>query len=105
MRTIALLIATAATAALATPAAAQTRTVQVGDNFFKPGSLMVKRGTTLAFRWVGRAPHTVTVRRGPQKFDSGVKQKGTYRRKVTRKGTYSIICKIHPGQRMTLRVR
>jgi plastocyanin len=31
--------------------------------------------------------------------------KGTFSRTLTKTGTYSIVCTIHPGMKMTLKVR
>jgi plastocyanin len=92
-------------AAVAVPAFAATKTVAVDDNVFKPRTLNVKRGDTVRWRWVGEAPHNVVVTRGPVRFQSRLQTRGTYSRKMTRKGTYRILCTIHPGMGMTLRVR
>jgi plastocyanin len=47
----------------------------------------------------------VTVVSGPQKFRSQVQLKGTFTRKLTKAGTYKIVCTIHPGMDLTLKVR
>jgi plastocyanin len=82
--------------------------VRVGDNWFvKPGngSKTVSKGTVVKFKNVGTRPHTVTVKKGPVKFRKTMLLPGNvYRKKMTRKGTYRIICEYHSGQRMTLRV-
>jgi plastocyanin len=40
------------------------------------------------------------------RFRSPTQRSGTYRKRVTRRGTYRIVCTIHqPNMRMTLRVR
>src|SRR3954454_9796417 len=56
--------------AVAIPAFGATRTVKIGDNFFKPKSLSIKRGTTVRWTWTGSAPHNVTVTSGPKRFHS-----------------------------------
>jgi plastocyanin len=94
----------------AAPAAAATRTVRIGDNWYvrdgSPPTVSVKRGTTVRWRWTGDDDHNVSVSRGPATFASDLKASGTYRRKLRRKGTYKIICTIHqPDMRMTLKVR
>jgi plastocyanin len=100
------LIPVAACAALAVPAlAASTKTIKLGDNFFKPESTSVKKGTTVVWDWTGKAPHNVTVVSGPQKFRSKVQTSGTFTRKLTKAGTYKIVCTIHPGMDLTLKVR
>ena len=104
-RKIALVAALAALLPAAMPAsAATTRNVSVRDNYFRPGSLTVRKYDTVRWRWAGRAPHNVAVARGPVKFRSSTKTTGTYSRRMTRRGTYRIVCTIHPGMRMTLRV-
>ena len=47
------------------------------------------------------------VAKGPVKFGSSSMTKGTYTKKVTKKGTYTIICTIHTGadQKMKLVVK
>jgi plastocyanin len=110
VRKLILLIAVAAVlAALAVPALAATRTISVGDNWFvrkgSPTTVTVTKGTTVRWRWVGHAPHNVNVTSGPVRFRSTVKTSGTYAKKVTRAGRYRIVCTIHPGMEMTLRVR
>ena len=102
---IALLIAGMA-GAMATEASAATRTVRVGDDFFRPRSLSVSAGTVVRWRFTGRDQHNVVVTRGPVSFQSALKRSGSYSRKMRRAGTYRIVCSIHqPDMRMTIRVR
>lgn len=82
-----------------------SKSVQVRDNSFSSKSLRIKRGDTVTWRWTGQAPHNVVVKNGPVKFSSKVQRNGSYKRKVTRGGTYAIVCTIHPGMAMTLKVR
>lgn len=97
--------------ALVGSAFAASRSVRVGDNWFERArgvpTVTVRRGDTVTWRWAGSAPHNVVVRRGPERFSSKVKTSGTYRRRVTKAGTYTIVCTIHGGsdQSMKLRVR
>ena len=106
---LAVLAAVASSAALAAPAVAATKTVTVGDNYFvrrgTPPTITVTRGTTVKWIWRGSAPHNVVATRGPVLFRSSVKSSGSYSRRMTRAGTYRIVCTIHSGMRMTLRVR
>ena len=99
------LLATAGLAAAAVPAAAATKTVKVDDNFFTPRPISVKKGSTVTWKWVGDAPHDVKVVKGPVKFASPTKRSGTYSKKLRRRGTYTIVCTIHSGMSMKLRVR
>jgi len=101
------LVAAAAIAvaiAIAIPSTAAT-TVKVDDDVFRPGSVTVSKGTTVRWRWVGDDPHNVVVSKGPRHFRSGRKRSGTYSHKMTKRGTYRIVCTIHPGMDMTLRVK
>ena len=98
------LAALATTAALAPTASAVTR-VRVDDDVFRPGSVTVRAGTTVVWRWVGDNPHNVTVTRGPVKFRSSTKSSGRFSKRMRRGGRYRIVCTVHPGMDMTLRVR
>ena len=95
----------AGTAAFAIPAFAATKSVKLGDNFFSPKSVSVKRGTKVVWKWTGSAPHNVTVTSGPKKFHSKTQTSGTYSAIPHTKGTYKIVCTIHAGMAMTLKVR
>lgn len=87
---------------------APTVTVKVGDFFFKPGNKTVRRGTKVRFEWVGNSRHNVVKTRGP---DGPIRSRTTSRRDVnfvkrfTKRGTYRLICTLHPWMRMSLRVR
>jgi plastocyanin len=96
-----------AAGALAVPTfGAGTKTVTVKDNVFAPTTVTVRRGTTVKWVWKGKAPHNVKVTKGPAKFASSTKTKGSYSRRLTKKGTYTIVCTIHaPGMKMTLKVK
>jgi plastocyanin len=92
------------------PAAAKTRSVKVGDDFFvRKGSaptVSVKKGVTVKWRWTGNDQHNVVVQKGPTSFQSALKTKGTFKKKMRKKGTYTIICNIHaPDMRMKLKVK
>ena len=64
----------------------------------------VKRGHHAEVRLARQAPpQRRRSRAGPKKFHSKVQTKGTFKAKVTKKGTYRIICQIHPG--MTLKLK
>ena len=96
--------------ALAAPAAAATRNVKVGDDYYvragSPPTVSVKKGTTVKWNWTGRRQHNVVVRRGPVSFQSKLQRSGSYSRRMRRVGTYKIVCSIHqPDMAMTLKVR
>ena len=92
-------------AAVAVPSFASTKTIKIGDNFFSPKSVTVSRGTTVKWVFKGQVAHNVTVTKGTVKFHSTTKSSGSYSHKMTRGGTYKIVCTIHPGMAMTLKVR
>ena len=104
-------LALSALAALAGTALAATRSVKVGDNYYVRASgvpkVTVSKGTTVRWRFTGDNPHTVTVSRGPVKFNSGVRTSGSYRKKLRKRGTYTIYCTIHGAsdQKMKLVVK
>ncbi len=83
----------------AIPAFAATRTVRVDDNVFEPKSLTIRKGDSVRFRWVGRAPHNV---KGAG-INIANRTTGTRTVKPRRSGT--LVCTIHPGMTMKLRVR
>ena len=96
--------------ALAAPAAAATRNVKVGDDYYvragSPPTVSVKKGTTVKWNWTGRRQHNVVVQRGPVSFQSKLQRSGSYSRRMRRVGTYKIVCSIHqPDMAMTLKVR
>ena len=99
------LAAVALAAAALAPSAGAATTVRVDDDVFRPGSLTIRAGTTVVWRWVGDNPHNVTVTRGPSKFRSSTKRSGTFSKRIRRGGRYRIVCTIHPGMAMTLRAR
>lgn len=82
--------------------ASATKRVTVGDDFFRQRSVTIRRGDTVRWRWVGRNPHNVTVTRGPRRFSSSTKTRGTYSKRLRRRGTYRYICTVH---RSTMRAR
>ena len=96
-------LAVFATAAMAVPAGAAVK-IRVADDVFKPSSKTVSKGTKVRWKFVGDNPHNVTVTSGPKKFQSGNKRSGRFTKKMRKRGTYKIVCTIHPGMDMTLKV-
>jgi plastocyanin len=95
----------------AAPAVAATKNVKVGDNWYVRSSgvpkVTVSKGTTVKWNFDGKNPHNVTVKSGPAKFRSSTKASGSYSKKVTKAGTYTIFCTVHGAsdQSMKLVVR
>ena len=106
-----LLAAVLAAMLAAGPALSARKNVEVDDNYFvrqgSPPTVNVQRNDRVVWEWEGSNPHDVTVTKGPVRFNSRIKTSGTYAKKVTRRGTYRIVCTIHrsAGMRMTLKVR
>jgi plastocyanin len=101
-----LLAALVAALVSAGPALSARKKVEVDDNYFAPRTVAVHRGDRVVWAWEGRNPHNVTVSRGPVKFRSDTQKSGRYTKRLTRRGTYKIVCTLHrPSMRMTLRVR
>lgn len=107
-------LAIAGVALAAAPASAgPTRTVKVLDNSFSPKKLTVNRDTTIRWTWPedGGDVHDVKLTsapRGVRKFQSEAGSGGyTFRRKLSRPGTYKLLCTFHEddGMRMTVVVR
>ena len=85
-----------------------TKTVDVADDFFSPKSLEVKKGTKVAFDWVGVNEHDVAKGKGPGKFfNSGPTEEPgvNFTRKFKDKGKYKIICTLHSEMTMKLKVK
>jgi plastocyanin len=83
-------------------------TIKLGDNFFKPDSKTVRKGTKVRFKWIGKDKHNVVKKRGPGgQFASPVsKERGVhFVKKFKKRGKYKIICTIHPHMKMKLKVR
>jgi len=106
-RLIALLVAVVAVAAaIAVPAFAATKTVKVGpERQFGPKSLSIRSGDTVRFQWTGKLPHNIIITKGPKKGTiSGVRTKGVVLKKFNTRGTYTLLCQIHAGMTLKLRV-
>lgn len=100
----ALLVMTAVTASVGVAdAAAPTRTVKITDNVYSPKRLTVARGTKIVWSFRGNIPHNVDVSSGPELFSSRIQKSGTFARRLTRRGTYRIVCTLHEAD-MTMKV-
>lgn len=103
------LVAGTACVVAAVPAMAATRSIHVGDDYFvragaKP-TVAVRAGTKVVWHFHGDHPHNVKVLSGPARFASPTIRHGSYSRRLTRQGTYSIVCTLHRGMAMRARVR
>ncbi|HEV3230021.1 MAG TPA: plastocyanin/azurin family copper-binding protein [Solirubrobacteraceae bacterium] len=102
---LALVLAIVACSAAAAAELAKGPSVKVADNVFRPTSLSIKKGATVTWRWAGRNPHNVTVTDGPRRFRSPTQKRGSFSHRFTARGAYTIVCTIHSGMVMHLKVR
>jgi len=95
-------------ATLALPALAATKSIKVGDDCFIKkggGTVTVKKGTMVKWTFTGKDKHTVVGSGSGSFINSGrPTSSGAYSVKAKTKGTFKIICTIHGGQSMTLKV-
>jgi plastocyanin len=89
----AVLLALGAVSALAS----SSKQTKIGDFYFHPGKLTVKRGTKVQWKWVGFIGHDVSVKKGPVKFHSKIQTHGTYSHVFRKRGTYVLYCTVHPS--------
>jgi plastocyanin len=99
-----LLVAVPAVSALASSGKA-VKAVKVGDNYYGPKTLSVRKGTKVTWNWVGVLKHNIVVHTGPSFFSSKTQVRGSFSHTFTKKGTYALVCTIHPHMRMTVVVR
>jgi plastocyanin len=85
--------------------ASSSKTVKIGDNYYGPRSLKVGRGTKVTWKWVGVLKHNVVVHAGPSAFSSRTQVRGSYSHTFTKRGTYRLVCTVHPKMQMTIVVR
>jgi plastocyanin len=97
----ALLVGAFAVSALAS----SSKAVKIGDNYYGPKSLTVGGGTKVTWKWVGVLKHNVVVHTGPSSFSSRTQVRGSYSHTFTKRGTYRLVCTVHPKMRMTVVVR
>ena len=90
-----------------TPARSSTQVVMIitnsdGSYSFSPAKLTIKVGTTVIWRDVSSAPHTVTSDDGTT-FDSGTVSVGSsFRFTFKTAGSFSYHCNIHPYMKATV---
>jgi plastocyanin len=93
---------------VASGAAGKTKTVEVNDNFFDPGTVKIAKKDKVAFEWVGSEEHNVTKTKGPGKFfesettdEPGV----NFTKRFKKSGKYKLICTLHSNMDVTVRVK
>jgi plastocyanin len=68
-------------------------TVRIGDIFFRPKTLKVKKGATVRWNWTGKLRHNVTFTR--LGAHSPTQRHGSYSLRFNKKGTYHYLCTVH----------
>ncbi len=109
---LAVLVAAVATPALASTATAKkppVKNAKVDDDqyLFAPQQIRIKRGTEVVWKWVDGhdVQHNIVVKRGPIKFHSGKRFRGTFAHLFNTKGTYHLYCTIHTFMTETVIVK
>lgn len=83
-------------------------TVKLGDNFFSPTKKTVSEGTKVKFKWVGEHKHNVVKKSGPGGSFSSTTTDApgvNFSKKFKKSGKYKLICTIHDGMDMKLKVK
>jgi plastocyanin len=117
-RAVGALVATGVAALAVIPAASGSstpvkKTVKVGDYFLSPKKLTVPRRSTIVWKWpaVPGDSHDVALTKthpkGVKRWHSDIaSSEYSFKRKLTVKGKYVVICTLHPYQmRQTITVR
>jgi plastocyanin len=91
-----------------------TKTIKVRDNYFSPDRLSVPKGSRVQWKWpsFGGDVHDVKLRKGPKgvkRFHSALAS-SDYKypkrpKRLTVPGRYLLVCTMHTGMEMTIRVR
>lgn len=98
-------VAATATAAAGGPTATSASArVTVKDNRFSPSHVTIRRGGKVTWLWSRRngQPHNVTARR----FGSSTRVRGyRYAHRFNRRGSFVVVCTVHSGMSMRVRVK
>lgn len=109
--TAAALVAAAGLAGATTASGSSVKRVKVGDDYFGPTHLTVKHGTKIRWVWLSDNGDSHDVKlvkapRGVKKFHSASAATDyTFTRRLKKKGTYKLVCTLHQGMKMTIKVR
>ncbi len=114
MRVVVIAVLAGAALLSAVPAqGAPKKTINLGDNYFTPKTVKVKRGTTVTWRWpgfeAGGDVHDIKLVTGPKKVKKFQSEAAStdysFKRKLKVAGTYRLSCTLHEEMRMTVKVR
>ena len=84
----------------------RTTSTFVGDFAYGAERILLRRGQTFTWRFMGQFQHDVTVVGGPVGFSAPWTQSGVFRHRFTTPGTYRLFCSLHPAkmvQQITVR--
>jgi plastocyanin len=115
LHALVLVAGAAAFAAVPAPVGSATKrakkTIELGDNYYAPERVTVRRNTTILWKWPDLTSdgHDVALGKGPKGVKKFASEEAaaayTYRRKLTVPGTYKIVCTLHDEMKMTITVR
>ncbi len=89
----------------------KTKTVKVGDDYYSPAKLTIKKGTKVRWTWNAdnTDTHDVRLKKGPhgvKKFKSELAASDySFSKKFTKPGTYKIYCSLHREMKETIVVK
>lgn len=78
-------------------------TVVLKDIAFKPGTVSIKTGGTVTWRFEDKGiPHNVVA--NDESFKSDIRDSGVFKHTFDKPGTFSYSCTVHPGMNGTVKV-
>ncbi len=90
----------------ATAGAGKATNVEVGNGFFGPAEVTVRKGAKVRFKWTPSFElHNVHVKSGPAQFHSPTQSAGTYSHKFNKAGKYVLYCTQHADMTMKVKVK
>jgi plastocyanin len=98
--------ASLATAVAVVPAqAGSAKTVSVKNNSFAPGTVAIKKGGKVTWKWTqGGVPHNVTPAKGGAGSATSSKKGFTFSKTFSKAGTFKYVCTIHSSMKVTVKV-
>jgi plastocyanin len=91
--------------------AGSSKVVKVGDDYYSPVKVTVKKGTKVRWTWLAgnQDSHDVRLKSGPKgvkRFKSDLAASDySYSKKLTVPGTYKIYCSLHATMKQTIVVK
>jgi plastocyanin len=88
-----------------------SKVVKVGDDYFSPAKVTVKKGTKVRWAWLdgNQDNHDVRLKSGPRgvkRFKSDLAASDySFSKRLTVPGTYKIYCSLHATMRETIVVK